>query len=131
VVAAYSVAGGAAVRVLVVDDQRPFRDAAVHVVRATDGFEVVAQAQSGEEAVELAAALAPDLVLMDLNLPGIDGLDATRRILAGSDKPPAVVAMSTDSGLAIKALASGAAAFIAKEDFDPDRLTDAWATARA
>jgi adenylate cyclase len=131
VVAAYRVAGGAAVRVLVVDDQRPFRDAAVHVVRATDGFDVVAQAQSGEEAVELAAALAPDLVLMDLNLPGIDGLDATRRILAGSDKPPAVVAMSTDSGLAIKALASGAAAFIAKEDFDPDRLTDAWATARA
>jgi DNA-binding NarL/FixJ family response regulator len=134
VVAAYRVAAGAAsaaVRVLVVDDQRPYREAAVHVVGATNGFDVVGQAESGEEAVELAAALAPDLVLMDLNLPGIDGLDATRRILAGSDKPPAVVALSTDSGLAIKALASGAAAFIAKEDFDPDRLTDAWATARA
>jgi adenylate cyclase len=133
VVAAYRVAAApatAAVRVLVVDDQRPFRDAAVHVVRATDGFDVVGQAESGEEAVELVAELAPDLVLMDLNLPGMDGLEATRRIRAGAD-PPAVVALSTDSGLATKALASGAAAFVAKEDFDPDRLADTWATTRA
>jgi DNA-binding NarL/FixJ family response regulator len=120
---------GTAVRVLVVDDQRPFRDAAVHVVGATDGFEVAGQAASGEEAVELAAELRPDLVLMDINLPGFDGLEATRRIVAAA---PAivVVALSTETGQATRALATGAAAFIAKEDFDPDRLAQAWASAR-
>jgi DNA-binding NarL/FixJ family response regulator len=118
------------IRVLVVDDQRPFRDAAAHVVAASDGFEVVGQAESGEEAVRLTAELEPDLVLMDLNLPGIDGLEATRQILAAREPRPAVIALSTDSGLAIKALASGAVAFVAKEEFDPDSLADAWASAR-
>jgi CheY-like chemotaxis protein len=68
---------------------------------------------------------------MDLNLPGIDGLEATRQILATDELQPVVVALSTDTGLATKALASGARTFIAKEDFDPDRLADAWASARA
>jgi DNA-binding NarL/FixJ family response regulator/class 3 adenylate cyclase len=119
------------VRVLVVDDQRPFRDAATHVVGATAGFEVVAQAESGEEAVRLAEDVQPDLVLMDINLPGIDGLEATRRIVAGSSGRTAVVALSTEAGQATRALASGAAAFISKSDFDPDRLAEAWAIASA
>jgi CheY-like chemotaxis protein len=117
------------VRVLVVDDQRPFREAAKHVVAATDGFEVVGQAESGEEAVELAAALAPDLVLMDLNLPGIDGLEATRRIVAGQAGRTAVVALSTETALATRAITSGAAMFISKSEFDPDRLVEAWRSA--
>jgi adenylate cyclase len=120
----------ATVRVLVVDDQRPFRDAAVHVVQATDGFQVIGQADSGEEAARMAAELEPDLVLMDINLPGIDGLEATRRIVSGSSGRVTVVALSTETGLATRALASGAAAFISKADFDPDRLADAWAAAR-
>jgi two-component system response regulator AlgR len=118
------------VRVLVVDDQAPFRNAAVQVVQATDGFEVVGEADSGETAVELAAELAPDLVLMDINLPGIDGLEATRRILASSPGEVVVVALSTETGLATRAVASGAAVFIAKADFDPDRLAEAWSSAR-
>jgi adenylate cyclase len=117
-----------AVRVLVVDDQRPFRDAAKSVVEATPGFEVVGEADSGERAVELAATLAPDLVLMDVNLPDIDGLEATGRILA--EAPDRIIlALSTESGLATRAVASGAAAFISKSEFDPDRLAEAWAAA--
>ena len=67
------------VRVLVVDDQRPFRVAASAVLRRTPGFELVGEAASGEEAVEQVAALAPDLVLMDITMPGIGGVEATRR----------------------------------------------------
>ena len=68
------------VRVLIVDDQAPFRDAARAVVEATDGFEVVGESGTGEASIEAAAQLTPDLVLMDVNLPGINGLEATRRI---------------------------------------------------
>ena len=72
----------AMVRVLLVDDQEPFLRAMAAVVAETPGFEVVGRAASGEEALDLAATLLPDLVLMDVNLPGIDGLEATRRLLA-------------------------------------------------
>ena len=71
------------VRVLIVDDQEPFRMAARIVVDATDGFEVAGEAETGEDSVTMAGELAPDLVLMDVNLPGINGLDATRQILTG------------------------------------------------
>ncbi|MGH2766519.1 MAG: response regulator transcription factor, partial [Actinomycetota bacterium] len=72
------------VRVLIVDDQEPFRQAARAVVELTDGFEVAGEAETGEAAVDAARGLGPDLVLMDVNLPGIDGLEATRRILSES-----------------------------------------------
>jgi CheY-like chemotaxis protein len=117
------------VRVLVVDDQRHFREAAKLVVAATEGFDVAGEAESGEAAVELASSLAPDLVLMDINLPDIDGIEATRQILARSPSTT-VVALSTEVGLATRAVASGAAAFIAKSDFDPERLVAVWASAR-
>jgi DNA-binding NarL/FixJ family response regulator len=73
----------APVRVLIVDDQAPFRRAAELIVEATDGFEVAGVVSTGETAVEAAQALRPDLVVMDVHLPGIDGPEATRRILAG------------------------------------------------
>ena len=120
----------AAVRVLVVDDQAPFRRAMTAVVEETDGFEVVGQAESGEESVELAAALRPDLVLMDVNLPGIDGLEATRRLLAG-DEPPVVLLLSTydeEAGADFVA-ESGAAGYVTKSAFGPDRLEVAWSAA--
>ena len=79
----------APVPVLIVDDQAPFRRAAHAVITATDGFTVVGEAESGEEAVEMADALEPGLVLMDINLPGINGIEATRRIT--SAHPKAVV----------------------------------------
>src|SRR5437764_14257914 len=69
-----------AVSVLVVDDQLPFRMAAKTVVRVTPGFEVVGEAESGEDAVAQVEALHPRLVLMDINMPGINGIEASRRI---------------------------------------------------
>ena len=72
------------VGVVVVDDQAPFRRAARAVVGATPGFELIAEAVSGEEAVALARSLEPDVVLMDIKMPGIGGIEATRRITAAS-----------------------------------------------
>ncbi|MEA2646792.1 MAG: two-component system, NarL family, invasion response regulator UvrY [Chloroflexota bacterium] len=119
-----------AVRVLIVDDQAPFRDAARTVVDLTDGFEVVGEAETGEDSVRMAHELRPDLVLMDVNLPGINGLDATRQILADID-PVVVLLLSTYEAdeYAPKAAECGAAAYIPKSEFMPDRLEAAWAAA--
>ena len=122
------------VRVLIVDDQEPFRMAARMVVEATDGFDVVGEAETGEDSVSMAAELAPDLVLMDVNLPGINGLDATRQILAAAtDGSGAVVVLllSTyeEEEYAPRAAECGAAAYIPKAAFGPDRLEAAWAAA--
>jgi len=118
------------VRVLVVDDQAPFRRAMASVVAETDGFVVVGEASSGEESLELSRDLQPDLVLMDVNLPGIDGLEATR-VLVASDRPPVVLLLSTyddDAGEQFTA-ESGAVGYVTKSAFGPDRLTAAWLTA--
>ena len=119
------------VRVLIVDDQEPFRMAARMVVDATEGFEVVGEAETGEDSVRMAEELAPDLVLMDVNLPGINGLDATRQILAGSN-PVVVLLLSTyeEEEYAPRAAECGAAAYIPKAVFGPDRLEEAWEAAK-
>ena len=118
------------VRVLIVDDQEPFRMAARMVVEITDGFEVAGEADTGEDSVRMAQELQPDLVLMDVNLPGINGLDATRQILTGSS-PVVVLLLSTyeEEEYAPRAAECGAAAYIPKSSFGPDRLEAAWAAA--
>ncbi len=117
-----------AVSVLIVDDQAPFRRAAAAVVKVTGGFDVVGEAASGEEAVELAAALAPQLVLMDINMGGINGIEATRRITSASPGV-VVVLLSTYQAddLPADAATSGAVAYVNKEEFGPQVLQDAWA----
>jgi DNA-binding NarL/FixJ family response regulator len=119
------------VRVLIVDDQEPFRMAARMVVEATDGFEVIGEAETGEDSVEMARALEPDLVLMDVNLPGINGLEATRQILGDRGDAVVVLLLSTyeEDEYAPRAAECGAAAYIPKAAFGPDRLESAWAVA--
>jgi DNA-binding NarL/FixJ family response regulator len=119
------------VRVLIVDDQEPFRMAARMVVDATEGFEVVGEAETGEDSVAMARSLEPDLVLMDVNLPGINGLDATRQILGDRGEAVVVLLLSTyeEDEYAPRAAECGAAAYIPKAVFGPDRLESAWAAA--
>jgi DNA-binding NarL/FixJ family response regulator len=121
------------VRVLIVDDQQPFRLAARMVVEATEGFEVAGESETGEDSVERAKELQPDLVLMDVNLPGINGLDATRKILEESGGSVVILLLSTyeEEEYAPKAAECGAAAYIPKAAFGPDRLEAAWAAATA
>ena len=115
-----------AVSVLVVDDQMPFRMAAKTVVRVTSGFEVVGEAESGEAAVEQVDALHPDLVLMDINMPGINGIEAARRIHdAHPDVRVILLSTYTSDDLPADALASGAS-YINKDEFGPQVLQATW-----
>jgi two-component system invasion response regulator UvrY len=115
------------VRVLVVDDQAPFRMAARMVLKRTDGFELVGEAENGEESVDRVADLTPDLVLMDINMPGINGIEATRQIVAAD--PAAVVFLCSTYELADlpgDAVTSGARAYINKEELTPELLRRLW-----
>ncbi len=115
------------VGVVVVDDQEPFRRAAAAVVQATSGFRLLAHAVDGEEALVTVQRQRPDLVLMDVGLPGIDGLEATRQ-LRGIDGAPVVVLLSTYSleEIGQEALSCGAAAYLPKERFDSASLRRVW-----
>ena len=115
------------VPVLIVDDQAPFRRAARAVVTATPGFEVVGEAESGEEAVELADSLTPGLVLMDINLPGINGIEATRRITAAHPQAVVMLLSTYQAGdLPADADSSGAVQYVHKEEFGPAIVRDVW-----
>lgn len=111
------------VRVLIVDDQEPFRRAAAAVVEATPGFELVGEVGTGEESLGAAEQLRPDLVLMDVVLPGIDGPEATRRMVA-ADPQARVLLLSTydaeDYGPRVAEC--GAIAFVSKAGFGPGVL---------
>ena len=115
----------ATIRVLIVDDQPPFRAAARTVVSLLDGWEVVAEVDSGEAAVAAADRTEPVLVLMDINLPGISGIEATRRIVA-AHPATRVVLMSTYQAddLPADAADCGASAYVRKEDLTPRVLRD-------
>jgi DNA-binding NarL/FixJ family response regulator len=124
------------VHVLIVDDQAAFRRAAARVLARLPGFDLVGEADTGEASVDLARSLRPDLVLMDIHLPGIDGTEATRRILADaalSRKLPLVFLLSTyeAADYAAQTVACGASAYLAKAEFGPTALALAWLAANA
>ncbi|MFD7655747.1 response regulator [Actinosynnema sp. NPDC059797] len=122
-----------AIRVLVADDQALIRAGLVALFTAAPGFEVVGEAEDGERAVALAASTAPDVVLMDIRMPVLDGISATRRILAaaGGDPPRVVVLTTFDlPEYVYTALGEGAAGFLVK-DTPPERILSAVRTVAA
>jgi two-component system, NarL family, invasion response regulator UvrY len=124
------VAADADVTVLVVDDQALFRSVARAVVERTPGFRIVAEVASGEEAIVVAAAVRPDVVLMDIHLPGLSGIDATRQLVDRGH--PVVLLVSTYCRRDLPADAStcGAAAYAHKEQLTPALLGDLWSVHR-
>jgi DNA-binding NarL/FixJ family response regulator len=118
----------APIGVLVVDDQDPFRRAMAAVVDETDGFVVVGAVASGEASLLAVGELHPGLVLMDVNLPGIDGVEATRLIRQAQDAP-VVVLLSTYDEDEFDRTGCGAASYVSKASFSPERLQEAWSAA--
>jgi pilus assembly protein CpaE len=119
------------VRVLVVDDRAPFRIAAAAVLARTPGFVRVGEAASGEEAVALAAALRPDLVLMDVRLPGITGVEAAAQVVARA--PDTVVVLCSTyarADLPFPIDAPGVAGYLHKEELRPAALRELWDATR-
>jgi DNA-binding NarL/FixJ family response regulator len=115
--------------VLVVDDQATWRSTLCDLVRAVEGLTVAGEAATGEEALAVAERLGPDLVLMDIRMPGLDGFETTRRLRA--QHPDTVVLLvSVDGRDAAAVHACGAAAAVRKEDVSAQALRAAWETHR-
>ena len=118
---------GSTVRVVVVDDQAPFRTAARAVVDRTTGFEVVGEAEDGAQALALVASAGVDLVLMDVKMPVMDGIEAATRLSASDPDVVVFLVSSHDrSSLPDGLAASGAAAYLPKEDLSPTVLSELW-----
>ena len=121
--------GDGDVRVLVVDDEEVFRDVGRALVDATAGFELVGEACSGEAAIECVAELAPDLVVMDYRMGGLDGVAAARLI---AERHPGTSVLLVSAGpLDDGALdGCGALAFVPKHSLSPQRLREVWTSGR-
>ncbi|MDT0453508.1 response regulator transcription factor [Streptomyces hesseae] len=104
------------IRVVLADDEHLVRTALRAILGAEPGVEVVGEATTGAEAVSVVRALRPDVVLMDVRMPEVDGIRATERILAGMDDPPRVVVVTTfeNDAYVYDALRAGASGFLLK-----------------
>ena len=112
---------------LTVDDYRPFLDMAHALLVATPGFESAAEVGSGEEGLAAIREEVPDLVLVDVHLPGMDGIELTRRIRASAGAPVVVLISTEDpSRLPAAARSCGAAEVISKHELAPARLRELW-----
>ena len=123
------------IRVLIVDDHSVVRRGLEQMLATADGLEVVGSAANGEEAVTQAAALAPDIVLMDVSMPVMDGIAATRTVLADADaagRAMRVVMLTsfTEQRRVLDALQAGASGYILK-DSTPDEVIKAVHAAHA
>jgi DNA-binding NarL/FixJ family response regulator len=113
------------IRVLVTDDQPLMRAAFGFAVQSESDLVVVGEAADGAEAIDMARRLRPDVVLMDVRMPGVDGVEATRQ-LANDDEPPKILLLTTFDidDYSIEALRAGASGFLLK-DVDPQELAQA------
>ena len=113
--------------VLVVDDQAPFRSAAKAVLRRLEEFELVGEASSGPEAVALAGDLRPARVIFDINMPGMKGIEATRRIVSANPDVVVILCSTYDlADLPDDAATSGARAYVHKEHLRAQTLRRLW-----
>jgi DNA-binding NarL/FixJ family response regulator len=116
------------VSVLTVDDQPVFRDLARLVLQTTSGFRSVGEVASGEEALATIDEAKPEIVLVDVRMPGLGGIETARRICAAHPETVVVLISVEDPGdLPSAAESSGAAALVRKQDFGPSMLRDLWA----
>jgi DNA-binding NarL/FixJ family response regulator len=114
------------IRVIVVDDQELVRAGFKMILDAQDDIEVVAEAGNGREAIDVASRFTADVVLMDIRMPEVDGLEATETIRQRVDPPPAVLILTTfdPDEYVYRALRAGASGFVLK-DIPPDQLVQA------
>ena len=112
--------------VLIADDQPMVRAGLRMILELEPDIDIVGEAADGEEAVSLAAQTAPDVILMDVRMPHLDGLEATRRIVRGREDGPRVLILTTFDldAYVYEALQSGASGFVLK-DIQPEKLVDA------
>ena len=114
---------------MVVDDQPSFRRAARALINTTSGFESVGDADCGMEALRRADRLRPDLVLMDVYMPGMDGFETARHLTEAHPRCIVVLVSLEDfEGLAPTVASSGAAAIVRKQDLRHALLRDLWKT---
>ena len=114
--------------VLLVDDHAKFREAARDLVEATPGFESLGEASSGEEALRMVEELDPALVLLDVGLPGMDGIETARSITSGHPHPTVFLVSIDDLADQPASIAScGAATFVRKRDLCSSALRGLWA----
>jgi two-component system response regulator AlgR len=100
-------------KVLVVDDERPARERLIHMLSSMLGMEPVGEATNGMEAVQLVQSVRPDVVLMDIRMPGMDGLEASRH-LAEMEEPPAIIFTTAYSEHALEAFDAHAVGYLVK-----------------
>jgi len=113
--------------VITVDDHAVFREVAHDVIAATPGFEPVGEAESGEDALRLVGEIAPELILLDVRMPGMDGLETARHL--ASARPESTIVLITiedPKALPREAGSCGAATVVRKQDFCPRMLQRLW-----
>jgi DNA-binding NarL/FixJ family response regulator len=119
------------IRVLIADDHGVIRDGLSRLLDAADGIEVAGLASDGEQVVALASELTPDVVLMDLDMPGTDGIEATHRIVAGGGAAAVLVLTSfSDQPRILGAIEAGAVGYLLKDASSEDVVEGIRAAAR-